>query len=80
VQDVTDHYLAVISDLVRKPAVIGHSFGGLILQKMADEGAAAANMAIDNAPIKGDLPLPWSALKSGRRCCAIRPTVTRPSR
>jgi non-heme chloroperoxidase len=65
VQDVTDHYLAVISGLTQKPAVIGHSFGGLIVQKIADEGAAAATVAIDNAPIKGVLPLPLSALKSG---------------
>ena len=65
VQDVTDHYLAVISELTKKPAVIGHSFGGLIVQKIADEGAAAATVAIDNAPIKGVLPLPLSALKSG---------------
>jgi non-heme chloroperoxidase len=65
VQDVTDHYLAVISELNTKPAVIGHSFGGLIVQKIADEGAAAATVAIDNAPIKGVLPLPLSALKSG---------------
>jgi pimeloyl-ACP methyl ester carboxylesterase len=65
VQDVTDHYLAVISELTTKPAVIGHSFGGLIVQKIADDGAAAATVAIDNAPIKGVLPLPLSALKSG---------------
>ena len=65
VQAVTDHYLAVISGLSKKPAVIGHSFGGLIVQKIADKGAAAATVAIDNAPIKGVLPLPLSALKSG---------------
>lgn len=65
VQTVTDHYLAVISGLRRKPIVVGHSFGGLIVQKIADEGAAAATVAIDNAPIKGVLPLPLSALKSG---------------
>lgn len=65
VQTVTDHYLAVMSGLRQKPVVIGHSFGGLIVQKIADEGAAAATIAIDNAPIKGVLPLPFSALKSG---------------
>jgi pimeloyl-ACP methyl ester carboxylesterase len=65
VQQVTDHYLAVISGLRTKPAVIGHSFGGLIVQKIADAGAAAVTVAIDNAPIKGVLPLPLSALKSG---------------
>ena len=65
VQQVTDHYLAVLSGLRTKPAVIGHSFGGLIVQKIADAGVAAATVAIDNAPIKGVLPLPLSALKSG---------------
>jgi len=44
--------------------VIGHSFGGLIAQKIAGEGVAAATVAIDNAPFKGVLPLPVSALKS----------------
>ncbi|MGB3357135.1 MAG: alpha/beta hydrolase [Mycobacterium sp.] len=65
VQTVTDHYLAVMSGLRQKPVVVGHSFGGLIVQKIADDGAAAATIAIDNAPIKGVLPLPFSALKSG---------------
>ncbi|HEY3688899.1 MAG TPA: hypothetical protein VGL46_01120 [Pseudonocardiaceae bacterium] len=46
------------SPLENKPAVIGHSFGGLIAQKIADEGASVATVAIDNAPIKGVLPLP----------------------
>lgn len=64
VGQVTDHYLEVISLLDRKPVVIGHSFGGLIAQKIAGTGAAAATVAIDNAPFKGVLPLPFSALKS----------------
>jgi pimeloyl-ACP methyl ester carboxylesterase len=64
VQGVTDHYLAAISQLQKKPAVIGHSFGGLIVQKIAGEGVAAATVAIDNAPFKGVLPLPISSLKS----------------
>jgi pimeloyl-ACP methyl ester carboxylesterase len=64
VQQVTDHYLAAISALDRAPAVIGHSFGGLIAQKIAGEGASAVTVSIDNAPFKGVLPLPVSALKS----------------
>jgi non-heme chloroperoxidase len=64
VQGVTDHYLQAIRLLQRKPVVIGHSFGGLIAQKIAGEGVAAATVAIDNAPFKGVLPLPVSALKS----------------
>jgi non-heme chloroperoxidase len=64
VQQVTDHYLVAISQLEKKPAVVGHSFGGLIAQKIADNGAAAATVAIDNAPFKGVLPLPAESLKS----------------
>jgi pimeloyl-ACP methyl ester carboxylesterase len=65
VAQVTDHYLDVISRLTMKPAVIGHSFGGLIAYRIAGEGAAAATVAIDAAPFRGVLPLPLSALKSG---------------
>lgn len=73
VQQVTDHYLAVIAKLDREPVVIGHSFGGLIAQKIAGEGVAAATVAIDNAPFKGVLPLPVSALKSAA------PVLTNPT-
>lgn len=62
---VTGHYLEAIGSLRRKPAVIGHSFGGLIAQKIAGEGAAAVTVAIDPAPGRGVLPLPASALKAG---------------
>lgn len=64
VQGVTDHYLEATARLNTKPAVIGHSFGGLIAQKIADSGASAVTVAIDNAPFKGVLPLPLQALKS----------------
>jgi non-heme chloroperoxidase len=65
VQAVTDHYLEAIGNLATKPAVVGHSFGGLIAQKIAGEGASSATVAIDPAPGRGVLPLPVSALKSG---------------
>lgn len=64
VQQVTDHYLAAISALNKKPALIGHSFGGLIVQKLAGLEVACATVAIDNAPFKGVLPLPLSSLRS----------------
>jgi non-heme chloroperoxidase len=63
---VADHYAAVIGRLAKKPAVIGHSFGGLLAQMIAGEGLAAASVAIDAAPSRGVLPLPLSALKSSR--------------
>ncbi|MET9274495.1 alpha/beta hydrolase [Kribbella sp. NPDC003557] len=65
VQAVTDHYLDAIGRLDRRPAVVGHSFGGLIAQKIAGQGASAVTVAIDPAPGRGVLPLPPSALKAG---------------
>lgn len=65
VQAVTDHYLEAIGGLSSTPAVVGHSFGGLIAQKIAGEGASAATVSIDPAPGRGVLPLPPSALKAG---------------
>jgi non-heme chloroperoxidase len=64
VGDVADHYGELIGGLTRKPAVIGHSFGGLLTQIVAGRGLAAASVAIDAAPFRGVLPLPISALRS----------------
>jgi len=64
IKQVTDHYIDAISQLKKKPVVVGHSFGGLIAQKLAGEGVAAVTVAIDPAPFRGVLPLPLSALKS----------------
>jgi len=61
---VADHYAEVIGQLQKKPAVIGHSFGGLLTQIIAGRGLAAVSVAIDPAPFRGVLPLPFSALKS----------------
>src|SRR2546423_5526460 len=64
VGQVADHYADVIGRLKKKPAVIGHSFGGLLTQIVAGRGLSAASVAIDPAPFRGVLPLPFSALKS----------------
>ncbi|WP_333782990.1 alpha/beta hydrolase [Nostoc sp. 'Peltigera membranacea cyanobiont' 232] len=48
----------------KKPAIIGHSFGGLLVQILAGRGLSSATVAIDPAPFRGVLPLPFSALKS----------------
>ncbi|NQX25914.1 alpha/beta hydrolase [Microbacteriaceae bacterium VKM Ac-2854] len=63
VQGITDHVAAIIRRLDTKPVLVGHSFGGLIVQKLAGMGLAASTVAIDPGPIKGVLPLPLSALK-----------------
>ena len=64
VGQVADHFADVIGELDKKPAVIGHSFGGLLTQIIAGRGLSAASVAIDPAPFRGVLPLPISALKS----------------
>jgi len=61
---IADHFEDVIGKLTRKPAVIGHSFGGLLTQIIAGRGLSAVSVAIDPAPFRGVLPLPFSALKS----------------
>ena len=62
---VADHFATIIGGLDKQPAVIGHSFGGLLTQILAGRGLAAVSVAIDPAPFRGVLPLPISALKSG---------------
>ena len=62
-REVADHTAEVIAGLERKPAVMGHSTGGLLAQLIADRGLSAATVAIDPGPFRGVLPLPYSTLK-----------------
>ena len=64
IKDVADHFDDVIRQLTTKPAIVGHSFGGLLTQILAGRGLSAASVAIDPAPFRGVLPLPISALRS----------------
>lgn len=64
VGQVADHFADVIGRLERKHVVVGHSFGGLITQMLAGRGLAAASVAIDPAPFRGVLPLPFSSLRA----------------
>lgn len=60
---VTAHYAEIIGRLPEKPILVGHSFGGMIAQKLLGQDLAAAAVAIDAAQIKGVLPLPLSSLR-----------------
>jgi pimeloyl-ACP methyl ester carboxylesterase len=62
---VAEHFEAIIRRLRIRPAIIGHSFGGLLAQILAGRGLSCATVAIDPAPFRGVLPLPFSALKAG---------------
>jgi non-heme chloroperoxidase len=64
VGQIADHFDAIVRGLNKRPAIIGHSFGGLLAQILAGRGLARATVAIDPAPFRGVLPLPFSALKS----------------
>ncbi|MFL6112395.1 MAG: alpha/beta hydrolase [Catenulispora sp.] len=64
IDDVVEHYAAIIRELPALPILIGHSFGGMIAQKLLGQNLAAAAVAIDAAQIKGVLPLPLSALRA----------------
>jgi pimeloyl-ACP methyl ester carboxylesterase len=61
---IADHTAEVIGVLDKKPAVMGHSTGGLLSQIIAGRGLSAATVAIDPGPFRGVLPLPISALRS----------------
>ena len=64
VGQVADYISGIVKRLHKKPVVVGHSFGGLLAQIVAGRALSAATVAIDPAPFRGVLPLPFSALKS----------------
>ncbi len=65
IDDATDHYARVVAALPSPPVLVGHSFGGLITEKLLGQGIGAAGVAIDPAQIKGVLALPLAQLRSG---------------
>jgi pimeloyl-ACP methyl ester carboxylesterase len=64
IEEVTRHYAGIIERLPERPVLIGHSFGGMVAEKLLGEDYGTAAVAIDAAQIKGVLPLPLSALRS----------------
>ena len=64
IDDATAHFAKIIDSLDTSPVIIGHSFGGLITEKLLGQGIGAAGVAIDPAQIKGVLPLPLAQLRS----------------
>jgi alpha-beta hydrolase superfamily lysophospholipase len=72
--EIVDHYAAMIGALDQPPVLIGHSFGGLIVELLLDRGLGRAGVALSPAPPKGILVLPFSSLK------AASPALAHPSR
>ncbi len=65
IDEAVEHYARVIETLGSPPVIIGHSFGGLIAEKLLGQGIGSAAVAIDPAQIKGVLPLPLAQLRAG---------------
>jgi pimeloyl-ACP methyl ester carboxylesterase len=65
IDDVTTHFAGIIDSLDAPPVILGHSFGGLVTEKLLGQGRGVAGVAIDPAQIKGVLPLPLAQLRSG---------------
>jgi pimeloyl-ACP methyl ester carboxylesterase len=74
IAEIVDHYEEQIRGLTEPPVLIGHSFGGLIVEVLLDRGLGRAGVAISPAPPKGILVLPFSSLK------AAAPALAHPSR
>jgi pimeloyl-ACP methyl ester carboxylesterase len=65
IEEITESYLRVIDHLDQQPIVVGHSFGGLIAQKILAGGHACAAVAVDPGQIKGVRPVPFAQIRSG---------------
>lgn len=74
IAEIVDHYEAQVRALEEQPVLIGHSFGGLIVELLLDRGLGRAGVALSPAPPKGILVLPFSSLK------AAAPALAHPSR
>jgi pimeloyl-ACP methyl ester carboxylesterase len=72
--EIVDHYEGLIRELGQPPVLIGHSFGGLIVELLLDRGLGRVGVAMSPAPPKGILALPFSSLK------AAAPALAHPSK
>ncbi len=79
IDDVVAHYAEIIAGLPAKPILVGHSFGGMIAQRLLGEDRAAAAIAIDAAQIKGCCRCRSRPCARPCRCSRTRPTSTVPS-
>src|ERR1700712_4881944 len=64
VEEIVDHYAALIDTLDEPPVLVGHSFGGLFVEMLLDRGLGVAGVALDPAPFKGILRVEPSELKA----------------
>jgi pimeloyl-ACP methyl ester carboxylesterase len=64
VKELVDHFEEIIRKLPEPPILIGHSFGGLIVQQLLDRGLGSAGVGLDAVAPEGVLALDWDVLKA----------------
>ena len=64
IDEVIEHHAGIVAGLERSPVLVGHSFGGLVVQALLGRGLGRAGVAIDPAPIRGVLRLPAAQLRT----------------
>jgi pimeloyl-ACP methyl ester carboxylesterase len=64
ITEIADHYAKIVQAMPESPVLIGHSFGGLMVQLLLDRGLGAAGVAIDPAPVRGVLAGPLTLRNS----------------
>jgi pimeloyl-ACP methyl ester carboxylesterase len=64
VTEIVGHYDGIVRGLDHPPVIMGHSFGGLVTERLLDRGLGAAGVAISPAPVRGVLRLPLPQLRS----------------
>jgi pimeloyl-ACP methyl ester carboxylesterase len=72
-QQVVDHYDRIIRELDKPPIIIGHSYGGSVVQVLLSRGLGSAGIAVDSGPVKGVRRLP------GRHLRATFPVLRNPA-
>jgi pimeloyl-ACP methyl ester carboxylesterase len=83
VRQIVDRYEKLVLELESPPILIGHCFGGLVVQELLDRGLGACGVAIASAPIKGIWTFPYSTMRvvtpqlinprNNRRCVPLSP-------
>ena len=72
IREVVDHYDRFVLTLDEPPILIGHGFGGLVVQALLDRGLGTCGVALASAPIKGIWTLPYSKMR------VVTPQLIRP--
>jgi len=63
-KEVVDYHARIIDALPEKPILIGHSFGGLIVQLLIQQGKGAVGVAYHSVPPQGVFSTEFSFIKS----------------